>query len=105
MTRVLWRCARPTIGPGAAHHRLAPVPRLGHTLAARSGAKAIRADFPEYTAIHCHVLPDVLARLDTTYQAFFRRVANGELPGFPRFQGRTRWPPSPTRSTAMAPPG
>jgi putative transposase len=33
----------------------------------------------------------VLARLDKTYQAFFRRVANGEQPGFPRFQGRTRW--------------
>ena len=33
----------------------------------------------------------MLARLDKTYQAFFRRVANGEKPGFPRFQGRTRW--------------
>ncbi len=53
--------------------------------------KAIRADFPEYTALHRHVLQDVLARLDTTYQAFFRRVANGEQPGFPRFQGRNRW--------------
>jgi putative transposase len=40
--------------------------------------KAIRAEFPEYTAIHSHVLQDVLARLDKTYQAFFRRVANGE---------------------------
>jgi putative transposase len=36
-------------------------------------------------------LQDVLARLDKTYQAFFRRVANGEKPGFPRFQGRNRW--------------
>ena len=53
--------------------------------------KAIRADFPEYAAIHSHVLQDVLARLDKTYQAFFRRVANGEQPGFPRFQGRHRW--------------
>jgi putative transposase len=32
----------------------------------------------------------VLARLDTTYQAFFRRLANGEKPGFPRFHGRDR---------------
>jgi putative transposase len=32
-----------------------------------------------------------LARLDKTYQAFFRRVQAGEKPGFPRFQGRTRW--------------
>jgi putative transposase len=37
------------------------------------------------------VLQDVLARLDRTYQAFFRRLANGEQPGFPRFRGRTRW--------------
>ncbi len=53
--------------------------------------KAIRADFPEYAAIHSHVLQDVLARLDKAYQAFFRRVQAGEQPGFPRFQGRTRW--------------
>jgi putative transposase len=53
--------------------------------------KAIRKEFPEYAAIHSHVLQDVLARLDKTYQAFFRRVANGEKPGFPRFQGRGRW--------------
>jgi transposase len=53
--------------------------------------KAIREAFPEYAAIHSHVLQDVLARLDKTYQAFFRRVANGEKPGFPRYQGRNRW--------------
>src|SRR5215469_11396670 len=40
--------------------------------------KVIRAEFPEYAAIHSHVLQDVLARLDKTYQAFFRRLANGE---------------------------
>ena len=33
--------------------------------------KEIRAEFPEYAAIHSHVLQDVLARLDKTYQAFF----------------------------------
>jgi len=33
----------------------------------------------------------VLARLDQTYQAFFRRVQRGEKAGFPRFQGRDRW--------------
>ena len=52
--------------------------------------KELRAEFPEYAAIHSHVLQEVLARLDKTYQAFFRRVANGEQPGFPRFQGRDR---------------
>jgi putative transposase len=53
--------------------------------------KAIRAEFPDYAAIHSHVLQDVLARLDHTYQAFFRRVANGEKPGFPRFHGKDRY--------------
>jgi putative transposase len=53
--------------------------------------KDLRAELPEYAAIPSHVLQDVLARLDTTYQAFFRRVANGEQPGFPRFQGSHRY--------------
>src|SRR6476659_1022970 len=53
--------------------------------------KDIRAAFPEYAAIHSHVLQDVLSRLDKTYQAFFRRVQAGEKAGFPRYQARTRW--------------
>jgi putative transposase len=52
--------------------------------------KDIRAEMPEYAAIHSHVLQDVLARLDKTYQAFFRRVQRGEKAGFPRSQGRDR---------------
>src|SRR5215813_2422003 len=50
----------------------------------------VRAALPEYGTLHSHVLPEVLARLDQTYQAFFRRVATGEQPGFPRFHGRDR---------------
>ena len=53
--------------------------------------KAIRAKFPEYAALHSHVLQDVLARLDRTYQAFFRRVQRGEQAGFPRFKPATRY--------------
>jgi putative transposase len=53
--------------------------------------KDIRAEFPDYAAIHSHVLQDVLARLDKTYQAFFRRVQRGEQAGFPRFKGRNRF--------------
>ena len=33
----------------------------------------------------------MLARLDKTYQAFFRRVQRGEQAGFPRFKGRNRF--------------
>jgi putative transposase len=53
--------------------------------------KVIRAELPEYAAIHSHILQDVLARLDKTYQAFFRRIQQGEKAGFPRFKGRNRF--------------
>ena len=53
--------------------------------------KAVRAEFAEYAAIRSHLLQDVLARLDKTYQAFFRRVQQGQKAGFPRFKGRNRW--------------
>jgi putative transposase len=53
--------------------------------------KAIRVEFPEYAAIHSHILQDVLARLDKPYQAFFRCVQRGEKAGFPRFKGRNRF--------------
>ncbi|HEX5546466.1 MAG TPA: transposase [Ktedonobacterales bacterium] len=56
--------------------------------------KDIRAAFPEYATIHSHILQDVLARLDKTYQDFFRRSTRssvGQIPGFPRFQGRNRY--------------
>jgi putative transposase len=53
--------------------------------------KDLRAELPEYGALHSQVLRDVLARLDKTYQAFFRRVQHGETPGFPRFHGKNRY--------------
>ncbi|HEV8190982.1 MAG TPA: transposase [Ktedonobacterales bacterium] len=53
--------------------------------------KDIRAAFPEYSALHRHALQDVLARLDKTYQAFFRRLERGEKAGFPRFKSQTRY--------------
>jgi putative transposase len=51
----------------------------------------LKADFPEFVAVHSQVLQDVLLRLDRTFQAFFRRVQSGEQPGYPRFQGRNRY--------------
>ncbi len=46
---------------------------------------------PEYQEIASHVLQDVMLRLKRTYDGFFRRVYNGERPGYPRFQGRNRY--------------
>ncbi len=92
LDEVLWRCR--TLYNAALEQRITAWQRC-HISVTRfqqeAELKAIRADFPEYATIHSHVLQDVLARLDKTYQAFFRRLANGEQPGFPRFQGRTRW--------------
>jgi putative transposase len=51
----------------------------------------LKAACPDYAAVHAQVLQDVLRRVDTTYQVFFRRVANGETPGFPRFEGQSRY--------------
>ncbi len=53
--------------------------------------KEIRTEFPEYAAIHSHVLQDMLARLDKTFQAFFRRLKAGEKAGYPRFRSRSRY--------------
>jgi putative transposase len=92
LQQVVWRCR--TLYNTALEQRITAWQRC-HVSVTRSQQeaelKAIRAAFPEYAAIHSHVLQDVLARLDTTYQAFFRRHINGEKPGFPRFQGRDRY--------------
>ncbi len=52
------------------------------------GIKEVR---PEYRDLHSHVLQEVLARLDKAFQAFFRRVQEGEKAGYPRFQGANRY--------------
>jgi len=92
LERVLWRCR--TLYNTALEQRITLWRQRGVSLTRYSQEaelKALRADLPDYAAIHSHVLQDVLARLDKTYQAFFRRVANGEQPGFPRFHGRDRY--------------
>jgi putative transposase len=92
LERVLWHCRM--LYNTALEQRITAWQRC-HMSITRSQQeaelKAIRAAFPEYAAIHSHVLQDVLAQLDTIYQAFFRRVTSGEQPGFPRFQGRDRY--------------
>ena len=51
----------------------------------------LKAAFPAYAEVYSQVLQDVLVRLDRAFQAFFRRVQAGEAPGYPRFQGATRY--------------
>jgi putative transposase len=51
----------------------------------------LKAAFPEYAEVNAQVLQDVLLRVERAYQAFFRRVRDGETPGYPRFQGWDRY--------------
>lgn len=51
----------------------------------------IKALREEYRDIHSQVLQDVLLRLKRAFDSFFRRAREGQNPGYPRFQGRTRY--------------
>jgi putative transposase len=50
--------------------------------------KSIRKDVD---AVYSQVLQDVLRRVSKTFDAFFRRVKNGETPGYPRFKPASRY--------------
>src|SRR5215472_13811240 len=63
---------------------------IGYTRQAAELAE-IKAAFPAYQEIHSQVLQDVLRRVDKTFAAFFRRVANCESPGYPRFKSTSRY--------------
>jgi putative transposase len=95
LEEVLWRCR--TLYNTALEQRITVYKQRCVTLSQyeqEAELKDLRADMPEYAAMHSHVLQDVLARLNKTYQAFFRRVHRGESGkklGFPRFQGRERY--------------
>src|SRR5258706_6693258 len=92
LDEVVWRC-RDLYNAGL-EQRVTAWRRHGVSVsryAQEAELKAIRAEMPAYAAIHSHLLQDVLARLDKTYQAFFRRVQRGEKAGFPRFKGRDRY--------------
>ena len=89
---VLWRCRE--LYNAALEQRITAWQRRRVSLSRydqEAELKDLRAEFPDYAAIHSHILQDVLARLDKTYQAFFRRAQRGEKAGFPRFKGRNRF--------------
>jgi putative transposase len=51
----------------------------------------VKEEFPEFKQVYSQVLQDVCQRLDQTFQAFFRRLKNGEKAGYPRFRGKNRY--------------
>src|SRR5262249_22272085 len=52
---------------------------------------AITAVRPEYHDIHAQVLLEALKRRKKAWNTLFRRFRNGETPGYPRFQGSSRY--------------
>jgi putative transposase len=46
---------------------------------------------PELSSVHAQVLQHALKRLERAFENFFRRVKNGEKPGYPRFKGKDRY--------------
>jgi putative transposase len=92
LERTLWRCR--TLYNTALEQRIFLWRQRGVSITRyqqEAQLKMLRVEMPEYNALHSHVVQDVLARLDKTYQAFFRRVQNGDKPGFPRFHGKDRY--------------
>jgi putative transposase len=92
LDEVLWRCR--DLYNAALEQRITAWQRRQVSISRyeqEAELKDIRAEFPEYAALHSHLVQDVLARLDKTYQAFFRRIQRGAKAGFPRFKGRNRF--------------
>ena len=50
-----------------------------------------KSDRPELKQVYSQVLQNVQVRVDLAFKAFFRRVKNGEDPGYPRFKGYGRY--------------
>ena len=46
---------------------------------------------PELKDVHSQVLQECQQRVDLAFQHFFRRIKNGEDPGYPRFKGAGRY--------------
>lgn len=57
----------------------------------RAQLPEIKASRPDVADVHSQVLQDVLRRCQKAFDAFFRRCAEGETPGYPRFKGKYRY--------------
>ncbi|WP_052568775.1 RNA-guided endonuclease InsQ/TnpB family protein [Ktedonobacter racemifer] len=51
----------------------------------------LKEERPEYQEIYSQVQQDVLRRLDKAMKAFFRRVDEGQTPGYPRYKSNARY--------------
>jgi len=51
----------------------------------------IKAERPDLASIHSQVIQNVLKRVEFAFDNFFRRVKEGQKPGFPRFRSRSQY--------------
>ena len=61
----------------------------------------IRHAHREYLAVNAQSAQVTLKRLDQAFKHFFRRVKQGDNPGFPRFKSRDRFPGFGFKTAAM----
>ena len=88
-----WRCVARLYNTALEQRKIA-YERCGVSLSRyeqEAELKDIRAAFQSTPRIHSHVLQDVLARLDKTFQAFFRRMQGGRSRAIPDSMGATRF--------------
>ncbi len=52
---------------------------------------SLKNERPSLEAVYSQTLQNVAVRVDLAFQAFFRRVKNGENPGYPRFKGKGQY--------------
>lgn len=65
----------------------------GHSLSYKEQSRHL-TDARTLPEVKCHlraIQQDALERLDEAFNGFFRRIQNGEKPGFPRFKGKDRY--------------
>jgi putative transposase len=62
-----------------------------HLLSAEGRVAQHQGGDPEYGEVNSQVLQDVVLRVDRAFEAFFRRIREGQAPGYPRFHGRDRY--------------
>ena len=92
LERVVWRCR--TLYNTALDERKTAWERCGVSISyyqQKAELPELRAACPDYAEVNAQVLQDVILRVERAYQAFCRRLKNGETPGYPRFQGRNRY--------------
>ena len=51
----------------------------------------LKTDWPPLADVHSQVLQNVAVRVDLAFKAFFRRIKQGDTPGFPRYKGEGRY--------------